>query len=238
MRHLLTCLAAALAALLLPNAAHAYEVSPLRIFLSPSQGRLSSTISVNNTRDEELLFEVKTFRRKVARDGSQTLEPVDSDFTAFPLQGRVAPKRSQAVRIQYRGAPVTSVSDSYVIQIAEVPVIKSGFSGVRFAYNFGVAVYVDPPRAEPRLQVQQPASLPNELRFSLVNSGNAYGFTTGRALRYRTADGATKTIEPDELAKLIDKPIVPPNSTRDFVVPLQGLSAGSVQSVELIDRTR
>jgi P pilus assembly chaperone PapD len=230
---------AIVAAAVLTTAAAAYEVGPLRIFLVPSQGHGSATISVNNNGPEELLFEVKTFRRDVARDGEQTLVPADGVFTIFPLQARVASQKTQAVRIQYRGEPVTGDSRSYVVQIAEVPVMKPDFSGVKFAYDFGVAVYVDGAKARVDLApLMNMSASHGRLHFSVENRGSAYAFTAGYALRYTTEDGTNHVIEPAELAKLIEHPIIPPHSVRDFDLQVAGLSDGSVRSAELIDRNR
>ncbi len=239
MRNLWFSVCALLAAVTLSTAAAAYEVGPLRTFLLPAQGRTSATISVFNTASDDLLFEVKTFRRDVARDGTQTLVPVDGVFTIFPVQARVAPQKTQAVRIQYRGEPVTGDSRSYVVQIAEVPVMKPGFSGVKFAYNFGVAVYVDAPRAKASLQPLTNVSAESgKLHFSVENTGAAYAFTTNYALQYRTSDGTSATLEPAGLSKVIEDPIIPPHSVRDFDLPVAGLTAGSIRSAELIDRDR
>jgi fimbrial chaperone protein len=237
MRKVWLAASALLAAVFLTTAAGAYEVGPLRIFLAPSQGRTSATISVNNSSNEDLLFEVKTFRRDVSRDGEQMLVPVEGVFTVFPLQARVAPQKTQAVRIQYRGEPVTTDSRSYVVQIAEVPVMEPDFSGVKFTYDFGVAVYVD--SAKPRTDLGPLTNVTasgGKLHFSVENRGNAYAFTIGYALRYTTADGKTQTLEPAELAKLIKDPIIPPHSVRDFDLQMSGISAGSVQSAELLNR--
>jgi P pilus assembly chaperone PapD len=239
MRYFWLAACALVAAAMLATAAAAYQVGPLRIFLVPSQGHSSATISVNNSDAEELLFEVKVFRRDVDRDGEQQLVPADDLFTVFPLQARVAPKKTQAVRIQYRGEPVTADSRSYVVQIAEVPVLKPGFSGVKFAYNFGVAVYVDAPRARSQLApLTNVAAEAGSLHFSVENRGNAFAFTAGYALRYVTTAGQAVMLEPAELAKLVERPIIPPHSVRDFDLKIAGLTAGSVRSAELIDRSR
>jgi P pilus assembly chaperone PapD len=237
MRKVWLAASALLAAAFLTTTADAYEVGPLRIFLAPSQGRASATISVNNTSNEELLFEVKTFRRDVARDGDQKLVPVEGVFTVFPVQARVAPQKTQAVRIQYRGDPVTADSRSYVVQIAEVPVMKPDFSGVKFTYDFGVAVYVDSAKPKSDLgPLTDVAASGGELHFSVENRGNAYAFTAGYALRYTTSDGKSQTLEPSELAKLIRNPIIPPHSVRDFDLQIPGIAAGSVKSAELENR--
>lgn len=224
------------AALSLAAPAAAYEVSPLRIFLEPASGKRAATVSVNNTRDDALFIEVKVFRRVVERDGSQTLVPNDDAFVVFPPQRRIEPKSSQAVRIQFAGELQEGRSESYVVQITEVPVDQTGFSGVRFTYNFGVAVYVDPPRVQPKLLASAGVVRDGVLSFTVRNDGPAYGFTTGHALRMNSAD-STVTIEPAELAERVSMPIIPPYSERDFNFPVEGLADGPLAAVELLDRT-
>ena len=216
--------------------AAAYEVSPLRIFLEPDSGKRAATISVNNTRDDALFIEVKVFRRVVERDGNQTLVPDDSAFIVFPPQRRIEAKSSQAVRIQFAGALQENRSEAYVVQITEVPVDQTGFSGVRFTYNFGVAVYVDQPRVQPKLVTSGGEVRDGMLSFTVRNDGPAYGFTTGHALRITSA-GATTTVEPAQLAERVAMPIIPPFSERDFTLPVEGVTDGPVASIELLDRT-
>jgi P pilus assembly chaperone PapD len=162
---------------------------------------------------------------------------VEGVFTVFPLQARVPPQKTQAVRIQYRGDPVTADSRSYVVQIAEVPVMKPDFSGVKFTYDFGVAVYVDAAKARTDLgPLTNVAASGGRLHFSIANRGNAYGFTVGYALRYTSADGTSETLEPPQLAKLIKDPIIPPHSVRDFDLQIAGITNGAIRSAELLNR--
>lgn len=111
-----------------------------------------------------------------------------------------------------------------MVQVTEVPVNRLEGTGIQFTYNFGVAVYVQPPRARARLAVSEAGVADGALRFKIANSGNDYGFVTGQALEYRVG-AARVTLAPDELAALISNPIVPPGATREFVLPLAGTPA-------------
>ena len=77
-------------ALAMATVAHAYEVSPMRIFLQPSRGQSSATIAVNNICTDSLPIEVKVLRRLVNPDGSQTFQPADDKFVIFPPQAQIA----------------------------------------------------------------------------------------------------------------------------------------------------
>lgn len=209
---------AALAAAVLAGPAHAYEVTPMRIFLQPDRGQTSTTITINNVRDAALPVEIQVFRRLVAPDGEQTFEPADDDFIVFPPQVQIEAGQSQAIRIQFAGS-IGDVSEAYVVQVTEVPVNRLEGTGIQFTYNFGVAVYLQPARARARLVVNNPVVADGMVRFEIANSGNDYGFLTGQSLEYRVA-GERVVLTPDDLAEAISNPIVPPNSARQFALPL------------------
>lgn len=134
---------------------------------------------------------------------------------------QIAASQSQAIRIQYVGE-LGEVAEAFVVQVTEVPVNKLEGTGIQFTYNFGVAVYVQPPRARARLAVSEVSAADGALRFKVTNSGNDYGFLTGQALEYRIG-AARVTLTPDELTTLVSNPIVPPGAARDFAVPLASL---------------
>jgi P pilus assembly chaperone PapD len=206
------------AAFALAGAARAYEVTPMRVFLQPDRGQNSATITINNIREEPLPVEIQVFRRVVAANGEQVFEPADEAFITFPPQVQIAAGQSQAIRIQYVG-DLGEVAEAFVVQVTEAPVNKLEGTGIQFTYNFGVAVYVQPPRARARLAVSEAVAADGVLRFKVANSGNDYGFLTGQVLEYRVGT-ARVTLTPDELAGLVSNPIVPPGATREFAFPL------------------
>lgn len=224
---------ALLTACALAGAAAAYEVTPMRVFLQPDRGQNSATITVNNIRTEPLPVEIQVFRRIVTADGEQVFEPAEDAFITFPPQVQIAAGQSQAIRIQYVGT-LGEAAEAYVVQVTEVPVNKLEGTGIQFTYNFGVAVYVQPPRARARLAVSEASVADQTLRFKVANSGNDYGFLTGQALEYRVG-AARITLTPDELTTMVSNPIVPPGATREFAVPLdRSLAAGGPVEVRLL----
>lgn len=223
-RAMLAGLIAALLAIV-PGAALAYEVTPMRLFLQPDRGQTSATITINNVRDEPLPVEIEVLRRTVAADGEQTFEPADDEFIVFPPQAQISAGASQAIRIQYVG-DLGDVAEAFVVQVTEVPVNRLEGTGIQFTYNFGVAVYIQPPRARARLSVREAVVAGGAVRFEVANSGNDFGFLTGQALEYRVGT-ARVTLTPDELASLISNPIVPPGAMREFALPLAEADAAS-----------
>jgi fimbrial chaperone protein len=210
--------------LLLAPVALAYEVGPMRMVLVPSQGQKGSSISVNNTDKEPLRAEINVLRRTVAEDGTQTFTPADDDFTVFPLQMEIAPGKSQSVRFQYVGPPITTEAVGYVIQVAQVPVTPPDFSGVKFAYNFGVAVYLDPPRAAQRLALESVDRKGDKLDLVVTNTGNSYGVISTRKLVI-DAGGKSITISATDLGARIPNPLVPPNGKRRIQIEIPELKS-------------
>jgi P pilus assembly chaperone PapD len=225
LRQWLWLVCAITAALALTGVARAYEVTPMRVFLQPDRGQNSATITINNIREEPLPVEIQVFRRVVAANGEQVFEPAEEEFITFPPQVQVPPGQSQAIRIQYVGA-LGDMAEAFVVQVTEVPVNRLEGTGIQFTYNFGVAVYVQPPRARARLAVSEAVVADGNLRFKVANNGNDYGFLTGQVLEYQIG-AARVTLTPDDVASVVSNPIVPPGATREFVLPLDpALGAG------------
>ena len=212
-------IAATMAMLFLPlgGTANAYEVSPMRISLTPANGRNTTTISVNNNEDDPLPIEVQVLRRTVAEDGTQTFEPAEDNFIVFPPQVEIPAQSSQALRVQYIGPAKVDEAQSYVVKVVEVPVSPPGFSGVKFTYDFGVAVYIDPPRATEKLSVISAERIDGGIRLRVRNDGNKYSLITTKRL-ILTSSGGRLDLSPDELASKIQDPLIPPHFTRQIDV--------------------
>lgn len=223
-------LIAFLVAPVLAVAGSAMDVQPLRVTLVPTQGQTSGTLSVNNTRDRTLPFEVVVERRVIAQDGAQTFTPAEDDFIVFPPQGSVEPGRSQAVRFQYVGTTDLSQTQGYVIRVKEVPVTPEGFSGVQFAYAFGVAVYVKPKDARHAIRVDSVERSAGGLTLQVTNTGNDYGLLTDKRLRVEVG-GQRKTYERQKLGELIGLPLMAPGATRTLKVAIADLPTGNVTAV-------
>lgn len=227
----------ALALVLSPmSSSRAMDVQPLRMTLIPSSGQTSGTLSVNNTRDRPLLFEVVVERRVIAPDGSQTFTPAEDDFIVFPPQGSVDPGRSQALRFQYVGATDLAETQGYVIRVKEVPVMAEGFSGVQFAYAFGVAIYVKPKDARDAIRVDSVTRSEAGLTIELTNTGNDYSLLTDKRFRFEV-DGQRRTLDRDELGKLIGLPLVAPGAKRTLQIAIPDLPAGQVTTVSFDQRS-
>ena len=206
-----------------------YEVTPMRMTLVPSQGQRGTSISVNNTDSQPLQVEIRVLRRSVEEDGTQNLHPADEDFTVFPPQVEILGGKSQSVRFQYIGPPIDDTSAAYVVQVVELPIAAPGFSGVRFTYNFGVAVYLDPPRATDKMRVVTAERYDNGIRLRIRNDGTRFGVVSLKRIVLETG-GKKVELTPELLGVRIANPLVAPRSDRIFDIATPELADVAVTS--------
>lgn len=215
--------------------ASAHEVMPMRVELVPQGGSRSALVSVRNTRDLDLPFEVVVLRRITAADGTETLEPADADFLVFPPQGLVKPGSSQSVRFEYVGEQNLTESRSYLLDVREVPVTPPGFSGIMTVYNVGVAVYVEPPRAFADLEVSALSRDGALITFDIRNRGNDFVVLSRRDIEFDFG-GETIRMAGSEFTSRTSNPVVPPNSVRHFKMQADGLPAGAPKALRIVDK--
>lgn len=216
----------------MPTLAH--EVTPMRMQLVPAAGQRSGVVSVRNTRDRDLPFEVVVLRRFTAADGTETTEPANDDFIIFPPQAIVAQGASQSIRFEYVGEPNLTESRVYILDVREVPVTPPGFSGILTVYNFGVAVYVKPVGASADLDVGPAARDGDLLTFEVRNLGNDFAVLSRRVVTLEYADERV-VLQGTDFAGRVENPVVPPNGTRRFSIRAADLPPGAPVNIRIAD---
>jgi P pilus assembly chaperone PapD len=205
--------------------ARAYEVEPMRMTLDLANGLTSAVINVRNTRDQALPIEIVMKRRIVHPDGRQEFVQADEDFSIFPPLALIEPGQSQGVRISYIGDPALADSEAYIAEVQEVPVTDENFTGVIFAYNFGVAVYVEAPQAQADVAVGAVERTEQGVRFQAINSGSGYAMLGDLDVRL-SIGGEMVRLPAEQIIDLVENPIIPPHAVRDFLLPLENLPQG------------
>lgn len=213
--------------------ATAHEVSPMRVELAPHSGSKSGLLMIRNTRQRDLAFEIVALRRTTAPDGTETLQPADTDFVLFPPQGLVAPGASQAVRFEYTGDAALTEGRAYLLDVREVPVTPPGFSGILTVYNFGVAVYISPPGAFTDLEVTNINRADETITFDVINRGNNFAVLSRRSLELRFGADRVR-LSGTDFSRRINNPVVPPNSTRHFQMLADGLPQGVPSEIHVL----
>lgn len=190
-------------------------------------GRTTSVINIRNTREQALPIEIVFKRRIVNPDGSQEFVPAEEDFSVFPPLALVQPGQSQAVRITYIGDPTIANSQAYVAEVQEVPVTEDSFTGVVFAYNFGVAVYLRADEAQARVAVTDVDRTPAGVAFTVANSGSDFAMLGELDVRLE-AGNQTVRLSPAQISEVVENPIIPPGGTRNFELAISELPEGPI----------
>lgn len=131
-------------------AAHALNVSPVRIELTMGQGVQRASFTVSNTQDSLIAIEVTPFIRRQTTSGAEEETPAPDDFIIVPPQMVLEPGAEQIVRIEWLPQEQASAELAYRLNFEQVPVpLDLGASdtpvaNMSVAYTYGTAVYVTP----------------------------------------------------------------------------------------------
>ncbi len=200
------------------GSAGAFEVSPMRMVLEAPGTGAAGRVTVRNTAPAAVPVEVRFERRFVDPNGTDRYEPADDDFVFFPLQTLIPVGKAQTFQFQYVGDPFTDESRAYILRIAEVPLKQTSGVGVQIVYEFGVAVYIAPPGTTTGLSLVDVIPLSDGYEVLVRNSGTRHAVLGPQGLAgIPGAAARLGTILPASL-RLVDNPIVPPLSTRRFVI--------------------
>lgn len=203
------------------SAADAHRVAPMTYELSPSGTGASTVLRLENTNQAPITIEVVVERRAWDVDGNETRTPAEDDFVVLPPQMVVQPGRTQAIRVQYVGAPVVDDTAMYVVSLNQVPVKDPNApTGVQFVINFGTAAYVVPPNARSDLHVVSvaPSDQPGQVKVMLENRGARHAPLGDTTWTFVNAKGERMELSGDPLRETLVAPVVPSHGRRAFLV--------------------
>lgn len=164
----------ALMVTLLTNTTQAasFNVSPLRVTLTPSAKTASLTLTNEGTEPVSVQTELMAWAQK---DGSDVLTPT-SDLVISPPIFKIAANGSQTLRVGLLRPVDPSREIPYRLFLKEVPPPpKPGQQGVNVVMRLGIPVFVATPGlTKPQLNWRAEKSPNGDLTLSLSNSGNAH----------------------------------------------------------------
>lgn len=168
-----------------------FDVSPLRVHLSPSAK--SAIITVHNTSDTALRFEVSAYRWEQGADGRMELRPT-KDVLFFPSLIAVEPGRTRNLRV---GAvtPFGEAEKTYRVFVAEMPALerKGEAPGtVAVLTRLGIPIFLEPDKPAPGSKLDGAAVRRRHLTMQLRNTGNVHFFVTQVRVIGRGEGGAVR----------------------------------------------
>lgn len=205
--------------------AQAFSVSPTHIELI-SVGRAGrSQIVVRNTESAPLPIEVTVDKFKLDENGGRKNVKAGDDFLVFPAQALIPPGGTQVFRLQWVGEPMLAESQSYIVNISQIPVRRpKGQSGLQVAVSFGALVNVAPPKSQAQLDLVSTDIVTDQSgrRFPMVtvqNPSRTHALFTHSTLRL-AGEGWDVTVPRAELEQKVGIGLVQPGSRRKFVLPI------------------
>lgn len=221
-RTLVGATAAALALVSAPGQAH--RVYPMSYELAPAGSGAATVLRVDNTTERALTLEVSVEKRSWDERGNETRTPADEDFLILPPQMIVEPGKTQAIRVQYVGAPALDQTAMYVVGVNQVPVADpTAGTGVQFVINFGTAAYVVPAGAKTELKIVSvgEASDAGKMEVVLENSGARYAPLGNTTWTFTNGAGQKMELSGDPLRETLVASVVPSGGRRIFTVPAE-----------------
>ncbi len=226
------------------SSAHAFSVSPTHIELS-SVGRAGrSQITVKNDGKRPMPVEVGIEKFTLNENGQRKAIKAGDDFLVFPMQAIIPAGGTQVFRLQWVGEPMLAESQSFIVNVAQVPVrMPKGRSGIQVAMSFGALVNVAPPRGLPALSLVGAGVIADKSgqRFPMItvqNPSHVHALLTKSTLQL-SGPGWSMSIPPGELQQKIGIGLVQPGKRRKFVLPVRlPANADRLQASLSFDPTR
>jgi fimbrial chaperone protein len=188
-----------LSLVLLATQAWGLNLEPLAQGFAASGRESIRTFRITNTQPQDIAVRVYMTTREISQDGIETRREADTLFTVFPARLLLAPGRSQAVRVQWRGRRQIDRELPFRIVVEQVPVTGSaetgGQSGVslNFLYRYVGSVYVGPDKTQADIvlsEVREVAGA-NAVALHFENRGDGHAIVTDArvTLTNRSANG-------------------------------------------------
>lgn len=206
------------------QSAHALSLTPIAQDFDPSGRDAIQSFRLENETDKQVAVTVTIMTRQMNLDGDEA-NIRTSDFAVFPSQVVIAPKKSQVVRVQWKGESNPGQERSYRI-IAEQQPIKGDLGpnarAIQLVVRYVGSLYVLPRGAQPSVALESARAITDAqnkrmLEVVLDNKGRAHTLLDEPQLTL-TVGSAVKTLKDEELTGLVGENILAA-SKRRFVLP-------------------
>ena len=201
-----------------------FTVNPVQVFLS-ARAR-SAILTLRNTSDETLRFQLDVFAWDQNERGEMSLQPT-RDIVFFPALLTLAPGEERNVRVGST-APAGPVEKTYRLFIEELrppagAVLPAG--QVRVLTKVGIPIFIDPVQPKSSAQVDGARLRDGQLSFEVRNTGTVHFVVQGVRLTGYDAGGQRV------LEGALDGWYVLPGGVRRYELPLPPADCPKVRSL-------
>lgn len=217
-----------------------FNVTPLRLELTPTGKGSQMTLRVQNLKQEALAVDTYAVFRRVSDEGEEVREPADEDFLIFPPQTLLEPGKTQVFTVKYVGDGDIAQSRYYGVGFREVPAETPGQkegASVNIAFSYLLATVVTPEGARPDVTVKQitPATEDGTVELLIENEGNAHAVLSRATWRLTGDGGQSKELSGQDDFSFLGFPLLEPGTSRRFVMPGDAYAdIGKPQSIEIV----
>ena len=204
----------------------AMSVEPLVLDLTTLGKEARQSFKVSNDATQPLPLEIRISKLDVGVNGEQKIQPAGDEFLVYPPQAMIPAGGSQVFRIQWIGEPEISKSQSYRLDVAQLPVkLPRETSGIQIVMSFGVSVNVAPPKGQAAILVESAAPVAGKdgkrlASLTVKNPGNKHAYLKQSTIRL-SGGGWSAEMTPGEIAQKVGLGIVQPGHERRFVLPVE-----------------
>ncbi len=223
---------------ILPVAAQALSVSPMSLYIDPTDGGAYRTVVARNTSDQTIALETFVEGRAVGPDGQLRLDRNDEDFLVFPPLATLAPGASQAFRVQWIGDLDSSPSAVYYVTVFKLPIALDGGEeaadqtrlSLKLGYAFKISVGVAPRGSKPNLTAEplgpgaRLADGRPTVSVRFVNDGQGYTQLSDFSYIVTKPDGQSYTTVFEDWADRAGTSLFPSGHTRVVDLPVPDAS--------------
>ena len=232
-----TSLVAALAAAVLVASApaEALTVTPIQVEMTTVGNTGRGQVTVTNDSKEPVPIEIVMQKMTIDENGDRKFAKADDNFLIMPPQAVIAGGASQVFRIQWVGDPQIAESQSYMMNVNQVPVrMPKGQSAVQIVMSFGVNINVAPPQGMPELKVvgtgvATDKSGKRQPTITVENASRIHALLPHATIKL-AAGGWSRTFSPSEISEKVGIGLVQPGRRRKFVLPVE--VPANVQTVQ------
>ena len=231
----------ALVAFIIGSFAHAYDLKPIVVQLSPSGPGSAQSIIITNSHEQPIAIEVEAFVRIQRPDGTEERQAEDEDIIISPPQLVIAPGASQAVRLRWVGDPDPEKEMAFRIISSQLPIRltqekREDFTAdVSVNYRYEVALYVTPSTAVPAARIVRAEPVRGDdgaqlLEVEIASEGTRRASLEQPKIIVTPQSGSTIVMEGEAVASL-EQLVILADSRRVVRVPWpEGVAVGPVQA--------
>lgn len=173
--------------LVTPASAGVFSVTPVRIFMAPTDRAIAVTIT--NEGDEELVMQADLFLWKQKPGGQDDLTLTEDMFLSPPII-KLAPKSRQVVRLARLSNARPTEQLTYRMIVREIPEARPAKQDmqVQIALAFSMPVFITPPGAKAKLDCTVERVSADTVKTTCENTGTGYSHPTSLLLTRNTGE--------------------------------------------------